>query len=109
MARRRLLDLNPAAALRAGRAGPLRRLRTEQIDLLYQHRVDTAPPPDGFIVADQVLNATSCTGVLLAHRPGFVVPSATLTSSAVVAAAYMTRTAASELIGSSVPCKPRIG
>jgi len=30
--------------------------------------------PDGFIVADQVLNATSRLGVLLAHRPGFVAP-----------------------------------
>ena len=30
--------------------------------------------PDGFTVADQVLNATSRLGVLLAHRPGFVAP-----------------------------------
>jgi alkanesulfonate monooxygenase len=30
--------------------------------------------PDGFVVADQVLNATSRLGVLLAHRPGFVAP-----------------------------------
>jgi alkanesulfonate monooxygenase len=30
--------------------------------------------PDGFIVADQILNATSRLGVLLAHRPGFVAP-----------------------------------
>jgi alkanesulfonate monooxygenase len=30
--------------------------------------------PDGFIVADQVLNATTRLGVLLAHRPGFVAP-----------------------------------
>jgi alkanesulfonate monooxygenase len=30
--------------------------------------------PDGFIVADQVLNATIRLGVLLAHRPGFVAP-----------------------------------
>jgi alkanesulfonate monooxygenase len=30
--------------------------------------------PDGFTVADQVLNATTRLGVLLAHRPGFVAP-----------------------------------
>jgi alkanesulfonate monooxygenase len=30
--------------------------------------------PDGFIVADQVLNATLRLGVLLAHRPGFIAP-----------------------------------
>jgi alkanesulfonate monooxygenase len=30
--------------------------------------------PDGFTVADTVLNATSRLGVLLAHRPGFVAP-----------------------------------
>jgi alkanesulfonate monooxygenase len=30
--------------------------------------------PDGFIVADQILNATTRLGVLLAHRPGFVAP-----------------------------------
>jgi alkanesulfonate monooxygenase len=30
--------------------------------------------PDGFTVADQVLNVTARLGVLLAHRPGFVAP-----------------------------------
>jgi alkanesulfonate monooxygenase len=30
--------------------------------------------PDGFIVTEQVLNATTTLGVLLAHRPGFVAP-----------------------------------
>jgi len=30
--------------------------------------------PDGFIVADQILNATIRLGVLLAHRPGFIAP-----------------------------------
>jgi alkanesulfonate monooxygenase len=30
--------------------------------------------PDGFIVADQVLNVTTRLGVLLAHRPGFIAP-----------------------------------
>ena len=30
--------------------------------------------PDGFVIADQVLNATSRLGVLLAHRPGFLAP-----------------------------------
>jgi alkanesulfonate monooxygenase len=30
--------------------------------------------PDGFVVADQLLSATSRLGVLLAHRPGFVAP-----------------------------------
>ncbi|MFT4084854.1 MAG: LLM class flavin-dependent oxidoreductase [Nocardioides sp.] len=30
--------------------------------------------PDGFVVADQVLQATDRLGVLLAHRPGFVSP-----------------------------------
>jgi alkanesulfonate monooxygenase len=33
--------------------------------------------PDGFIIADQVLNATDRLGVLLAHRPGFVAPTIT--------------------------------
>ena len=42
--------------------------------------------PDGFTVADTVLNATTSLRVLLAHRPGFVAPTvaarqyATLTS-----------------------------
>jgi alkanesulfonate monooxygenase len=30
--------------------------------------------PDGFTVADQILNVTNRLGVLLAHRPGFVAP-----------------------------------
>ncbi len=30
--------------------------------------------PDGFLMADQTLNATDSLGVLLAHRPGFVAP-----------------------------------
>ncbi len=30
--------------------------------------------PDGFVVADQVLNVTRRLGVLIAHRPGFVAP-----------------------------------
>jgi alkanesulfonate monooxygenase len=30
--------------------------------------------PDGFIVADQILNVTTRLGVLLAHRPGFIAP-----------------------------------
>jgi alkanesulfonate monooxygenase len=30
--------------------------------------------PDGFTVTDQILNATTRLGVLLAHRPGFVAP-----------------------------------
>jgi alkanesulfonate monooxygenase len=30
--------------------------------------------PDGFLIADQVLGATTRLGVLLAHRPGFVAP-----------------------------------
>ncbi|MYS19644.1 alkanesulfonate monooxygenase, partial [Streptomyces sp. DvalAA-14] len=33
--------------------------------------------PDGFTVADQVLNRTTRLGVLLAHRPGFVAPTQT--------------------------------
>jgi alkanesulfonate monooxygenase len=33
--------------------------------------------PDGFTVADQVLNRTTRLGVLLAHRPGFVAPTLT--------------------------------
>jgi alkanesulfonate monooxygenase len=36
--------------------------------------LQTSSTPDGFIVADQVLNVTSRLGVLLAHRPGFVAP-----------------------------------
>jgi len=34
----------------------------------------TSSAPDGFIVADQLLNATARIGVLLVHRPGFVAP-----------------------------------
>jgi alkanesulfonate monooxygenase len=34
----------------------------------------TSSSPDGFTVTDQVLNATSRLGVLLAHRPGFIAP-----------------------------------
>jgi len=34
----------------------------------------TSSTPDGFVVADQVLNVTTTLGVLLVHRPGFVVP-----------------------------------
>jgi alkanesulfonate monooxygenase len=34
----------------------------------------TSSAPDGFIVADQLLNATRRIGVLLVHRPGFVAP-----------------------------------
>jgi alkanesulfonate monooxygenase len=30
--------------------------------------------PDGFLVADQILNGTTRLGVLLAHRPGFIAP-----------------------------------
>jgi alkanesulfonate monooxygenase len=30
--------------------------------------------PDGFLVADQILNVTNRLGVLLAHRPGFIAP-----------------------------------
>ncbi|MBD0736861.1 LLM class flavin-dependent oxidoreductase [Streptomyces sp. CBMA29] len=33
--------------------------------------------PDGFTVADQILNRTTRLGVLLAHRPGFVAPTLT--------------------------------
>lgn len=34
----------------------------------------TSAMPDGFLVADQVLEATERLGVLLAHRPGFLAP-----------------------------------
>jgi alkanesulfonate monooxygenase len=34
----------------------------------------SASAPDGFVVADQVLNVTTRLGVLLAHRPGFLAP-----------------------------------
>lgn len=37
---------------------------------------ETPSSPDGLIVADQLLNATTRIGVLLAHRPGFVAPMA---------------------------------
>jgi alkanesulfonate monooxygenase len=37
--------------------------------LLVRH---SSSSPDGFTVADTVLNATSRLGVLLAYRPGFV-------------------------------------
>ena len=36
----------------------------------------TSSTPDGFVMADQVLNVTSDLGVLLVHRPGFVAPTA---------------------------------
>ena len=36
--------------------------------------IQSSSTPDGFVTADQVLNVTSRLGVLLVHRPGFVVP-----------------------------------
>jgi alkanesulfonate monooxygenase len=35
---------------------------------------ETPSSPDGFIVAGELLNATTSIGVLLVHRPGFVAP-----------------------------------
>lgn len=49
--------------------------------------------PDGFIVADQVLNATSRLGVLLAHRPGFVAPTIAARKFATIDAFYPGRIA----------------
>jgi alkanesulfonate monooxygenase len=36
--------------------------------------LQSSSAPDGFVVADQVLNVTTNLGVLLVHRPGFVAP-----------------------------------
>ena len=55
--------------------------------------------PDGFIVADQVLNATSRLGVLLAHRPGFVAPTIAARKFATVDAFYPGRIALHVIAG----------
>jgi len=55
--------------------------------------------PDGFIVADQVLNATSRLGVLLAHRPGFVAPTIAARKFATVDAFYPGRIALHVITG----------
>jgi alkanesulfonate monooxygenase len=49
--------------------------------------------PDGFTVANQVLNATSRLGVLLAHRPGFLAPTLAARSFATVDAFFPGRIA----------------
>ena len=55
--------------------------------------------PDGFIVADQVLNATSRLGVLLAHRPGFVGPTIAARKFATIDAFYPGRIALHVITG----------
>jgi alkanesulfonate monooxygenase SsuD/methylene tetrahydromethanopterin reductase-like flavin-dependent oxidoreductase (luciferase family) len=55
--------------------------------------------PDGFIVADQVLNATSRLGVLLAHRPGFVAPTIAARKFATIDAFYPGRIALHVITG----------
>jgi alkanesulfonate monooxygenase len=55
--------------------------------------------PDGFIVADQVLNATSRLGVLLAHRPGFVAPMVAARKFATIDAFYPGRIALHVITG----------
>jgi alkanesulfonate monooxygenase len=49
--------------------------------------------PDGFTVANQVLNATDRLGVLLAHRPGFLAPTLAARSFATVDAFFPGRIA----------------
>jgi alkanesulfonate monooxygenase len=49
--------------------------------------------PDGFIVADQVLNVTRRLGVLLAHRPGFVAPTVAARAFATIDALHPGRVA----------------
>jgi alkanesulfonate monooxygenase len=55
--------------------------------------------PDGFTVADQVLNATSRLGVLLAHRPGFVAPTIAARKFATIDAFYPGRIALHVITG----------
>src|SRR6202522_1106991 len=55
--------------------------------------------PDGFIVADQILNATSRLGVLLAHRPGFVAPTIAARKFATIDAFYPGRIALHVITG----------
>jgi alkanesulfonate monooxygenase len=55
--------------------------------------------PDGFTVADQVLNATSRLGVLLAHRPGFVAPTVAARKFATTDAFYPGRIALHVITG----------
>jgi alkanesulfonate monooxygenase len=59
--------------------------------------------PDGFTVADQVLNATSRLGVLLAHRPGFVAPTITARKFATIDAFYPGRIALHVITGGGPP------
>src|SRR6185437_5249208 len=55
--------------------------------------------PDGFIVADQVLNATIRLGVLLAHRPGFIAPTVAARKLATLAAFHPARLALHVIAG----------
>src|SRR6202451_2281631 len=55
--------------------------------------------PDGFIVADQVLNATTRLGVLLAHRPGFIAPTIAARKFATIDAFYPGRIALHVITG----------
>jgi alkanesulfonate monooxygenase len=55
--------------------------------------------PDGFVVADQVLNVTSRLGVLLAHRPGSVAPTAAARAFATIDALHPGRIALQVSIG----------
>jgi alkanesulfonate monooxygenase len=49
--------------------------------------------PDGFIVAEEILNATTTLGVLLAHRPGFLAPTIAARSYATIDAFHPGRIA----------------
>jgi alkanesulfonate monooxygenase SsuD/methylene tetrahydromethanopterin reductase-like flavin-dependent oxidoreductase (luciferase family) len=55
--------------------------------------------PDGFTVADQVLNATTRLGVVLAHRPGFVAPTIAARKFATIAAFHPGRIALHVITG----------
>ncbi|MCW2759079.1 MAG: Alkanesulfonate monooxygenase [Nocardioidaceae bacterium] len=55
--------------------------------------------PDGFVVADQVLEATDRIGVLLAHRPGFLAPTLTARAYATLDAFHPGRVAMHVITG----------
>jgi alkanesulfonate monooxygenase len=55
--------------------------------------------PDGFIVADEVLNVTTRLGVLLAHRPGFIAPTVAARKFATIDALHPGRVALHVITG----------
>src|ERR1700744_1702314 len=64
---------------------------------------------DGFILADQTLNATERLGVLLAHRPGFVAPTQVARKYATIDAFHPGRIAMPWISGGDDPAQARDG